>query len=65
MIVPETIAADGSCCGGTWAEAKRLVAFVVPENVPSARVAEKLGFVSDGGAEREAATGEQSHDRLR
>lgn len=46
-------------------EASRLVAFVVPENVPSVRVAEKLGFVSDGAAERQAATGELSHDRLR
>jgi len=42
----------------------RFVAFVVPENAPSVRVAEKLGFVDDGPVERQAATGELTHDAL-
>jgi len=46
-------------------DARRLVAFVVPENVASARVVEKLGFANDGPVERQATTAALRNDPLR
>ena len=43
-------------------EARRVVAFVVPENVSSVRVAEKLGFVDHGPVERWAQTAQMLHE---
>ena len=41
---------------------RRVVAYVIPENVPSVRVAEKLGFVDDGAVERQAQTAGLLHE---
>ena len=43
---------------------QRVVAYVVPENVPSVRVAEKLGFVDHGPNERQAQTAQILHKTL-
>ena len=42
----------------------RVVAFVVPENIASVRVAEKLGFEDAGPVKRDAATGDLAHESL-
>ena len=42
----------------------RLIAFVIPANVPSIRVAEKLGFIDDGPVSRQASTGSITHAEL-
>lgn len=42
-------------------DADRLVAYVVPANVPSVRVAEKLGFVDDGPVTRAAGEAGMDH----
>jgi RimJ/RimL family protein N-acetyltransferase len=43
---------------------ERICAFVVPENVASRRVAEKLGFVDEGRVERQAAPGASAHQSM-
>jgi len=45
--------------------AERLHAYVVAQNAPSVRAAEKLGFVDYGPVERQAATGGVTHESLR
>ncbi len=45
-------------------DAERLVAFVIPENLPSVRVARKLGFDDDGPIERQAVTSTLSHQTM-
>lgn len=43
---------------------RMVVAYVVPENLPSVRVAEKLGFVDHGPVARRAQTGDILHETL-
>lgn len=45
-------------------ETDRLVAFVVPANIASLRVAEKLGFVDDGPVRRQVSTAAIAHGEL-
>lgn len=45
--------------------ATRLVAYVVPENKASVRVAQKLGFVDDGPAVRDAAEAGMVHAKMK
>lgn len=45
-------------------ETNQLVAFVVPANVASVRVAEKLGFIDDGPVRRQASTASIAHEKL-
>ena len=39
-------------------DTRRVVAYVAPENLPSVRVAQRLGFVDDGPIRRQAQTGQ-------
>lgn len=41
-----------------------LIAYVIPENMPSVRVAERLGFIDAGPIQRKAVTGDQEHEIL-
>ncbi|MEQ9380015.1 MAG: GNAT family N-acetyltransferase [Pirellulales bacterium] len=45
-------------------QTSRATAFVVPSNVASIRVAEKLGFVDMGDIERRAITGDRAHRQM-
>ena len=45
-------------------EARRVVAYVAPENASSVRVAEKLGFVDDGPYKRQAQTAQMLHENF-